>query len=419
MPRLAVSHRALYIVVGGLALAAPPLLLRAAPDNWNDVQQAVAAMPQTERDRLNRNIQEYETLSDEQREQYRRLHAALQDDADNKSGKLNATMEGYYAWLGSNPAYDRQTLRNETDSNRRLAEVERIVRQRDEQASRWRTWRSRRFLQDAPDLTPDQLAMLMGKLEDRLSLTPEDRKRMQADDGSEKTGVARYFTLFSIMGHHKRKLDQLLEPPLDLDAIVAEIPGLTMPPEFPTAPAEFRRFLFLQMIVGNVLKEYENEVRRQQPTTEKLEELVAHWPEDRKDDLDRWLELEPSDFRSNLEREYAKQSNSLDMKDLWEVFPDRGGRGMFPRFNGPDGGRGGFFRGGRPGDGPFGRGDRFERPDGPPPAGPPPGGEFGGPPPDGSGGPPRGDRGPRQDGERGPRREGDRGPAPVNPPPKL
>ncbi|MFO1096615.1 MAG: hypothetical protein U0992_25395, partial [Planctomycetaceae bacterium] len=403
------SHRALYIVVGALALAAPPLLLRAAPDNWNDVQQAVAAMPQPERDRLNRNIQEYETLSDGQREQYRRLHAALQDDAANNSGKLNATMEGYYAWLGSNPAYDRQTLRNAADPNARLLEVQRIVDERNEQASRFRSRWWRGFLQDAPELTPVQLEVLMGKIEGRIpTLNADDVKKLQTEDGVEKTGIARYFALFSIMRHHKLKLDQLVDQ-MDLDAAIAEVPDLTMPAWFENADPNDRRFLFVRMIIGNVLREYGNEVQRTPPTTEDLEKLVAQWPGDR-DELERILEEEPADFRAELEREYfARQPNALDPRDLWGVLPDwRGGFRGGPRFPGGEGGRNGFFRGGRPGEGRFGRGDRFGPPEGPPPDGPPP---------DGAGGPPRGDRGSGPDGERRPRREGARGPVPVNPPP--
>lgn len=388
MPRFAVSQRWLYVFVGALALAGPPLLLRAEPANWSAVQSIVANMPQPERDRLDRNTKDYLAISEDQREQYRRLHAALEDDDANNNGKLTATMEGYYAWLGSNPAYDRQTLRKSTGPDQRIAEVQRIVKQRDEQASNRRSRRSKWWLQDAHELAPEQLSTLMAKLENRVPMNAEDSKRLRTADGNEKTGVARYFTLFGIMRHHNYKLDQVLEKS-NINEMLEEVPGLTMPPGFAAAPEDVRRRQFLGMIVGNVLKEYESEVRSKSPSTEDLQRLVANWQGDPKE-LDRILEEEPSDFRSELEREFAKQSNSLDMRDLMEVLPPRGS-GWWPRF-GMNGGRGGPFRGGR--DGP-----RFGRPG------------------DGSGPPPDEERRPPPDGERPPRREDDRPLPPVNPAP--
>lgn len=438
MPRIAASRTALYVAAAALALAAPPLLLRAQPDNWDQVRAAVEGMKQAERDRLDRNTREYQSLSEAERDRYRRLHRALQDDAQNNNGRLGATMQDYYAWLASNQAYDRQTLRTTTDPVKRIEEARRIVDERNAAASRSRAWRSRSrwwLWPDAPDLSADQLADLMQALEEQMALSADERRLLSNGGDEEKVGVERYFAVFSILRGRRDKLHLLLER-LDVDAAFAAVPGVRLPPDFASQSAEFKRLLLLRTIVGNVLQEYESAVNQRPATTKELADFVAQLPHD--EDLDRLLELEPSEFRPRLEQMYAKQANSLDYRDLDEVLPGPGDfRAFGSGFGGPFGGfrrgRGDARRGpggefpdrqgdgppflGRPGvppvssepDGDFDPGDRNPgpTPGGPPPYGPP--SDSLRPPPPGDGQPlrPRAGERPR------PLREGPK----QNPPP--
>lgn len=396
MSRRAVSTRVLLVAAGAAALAAPPLLLRAEPENWTAVRTAVANMSQTERDRLDRNTREYQALSEAERQKYRTLHTTLEQDLRTGNGKLAATMNDYHAWLATNQAYDRQALSEATDPAGRIAEIQRIVETRDAQANRSRYFFSRRLLHDLPELTAAQMDSLMKGLEDRMSMTDEEHERLLDGKGEEKTGVVRHFLLFAILRDHQQTVRKFLEQ-ADAEALIGEA-GITLPPMFDDAPAEERRTAIARMIVGNVLREYERAVNRKPATTQELQSIVDDWSQDpaEQQKLVELLEQEPSDFRHALKEIYAKDAIALDSRVLWDAGADLMSRGPF-------GGRG---RGGpndrERGDRGDGRGplrqfgDRLQerreggpRPDGPPPGersfGPPPGERRPPPPVDGNG----------------------------------
>jgi hypothetical protein len=160
-PVRGVSQRVLFVAAGAVALAAPPLLLRAEPDNWSLVQAAVQNMSPTERDRLDRNTRAFLALPEAERQKYRDLHAALQLDIRENNEKLATTMHDYYAWLATNQAYDRETVISIPNSTQRVAEIQKIVEKRNDQANRSRFRWSSGLLRDVPELTPDQLQALM------------------------------------------------------------------------------------------------------------------------------------------------------------------------------------------------------------------------------------------------------------------
>jgi hypothetical protein len=405
----------MLLMTGGaaLALAVPPLLLRSVPANWNGVEAAVAGMSQADRDRLDRNTREYLALSEADRQKYRDLHAALEADANGGAGRVGQTMQDYCAWLASNQSYDRQRLRTTTDSRSRIDEMQRIVDKRNEDFRRSRRkWSSMWLRRGVPDISADELAALMAALENRIPLLNEaEQARLIDADGNEKVGVARYFAVFSILRGRNENIFKMLER--DPDELLADVPQLEMPPSYAEAQVEGKRLVVFAMIIGNVLQEYESVVQGHSPTTADLGRMVAEWPEDKRDELERILEKEPAEFRSDLEQRYARDTIAMDIRDLWEMGP--GGAfmgGMFGPGHGhrPDGDqrRDRMFQGGPRGEGdPEHRGP--PRPDGPgfPPEGPAAGAGRG-----------PGDRGPlpRPFGGQGPQNRPGEGPPPQPPP---
>jgi hypothetical protein len=386
-PLRGVSKRVLFVAAGAAALAAPPLLLRAEPDNWPLVQEAVKNMSPSERDRLDRNTREYLALSEPERQKYRDLHAALQTDIRENNEKLATTMHEYYAWLATNQAYDRETVTALSDPTVRVAEIQRIVEQRSQKASRSRSRFSRWWLRDGvPELNRDQLQALMTEIENRLDMTDEEQLRLLDSAGKQKQGVARHFALIGIMRDHQQTLRQFIERH-DAEELIAAA-GIKLPAAFDAVSSEDRRAIVGRMIVGNVFREFERAVNLRPPTSKNLEDVVARWPQDpiEQQKLDEYLELEPSDFRHTLEETYAKDAIALDIRILMDVASDLYGRGFFGG-RGRDGERGGDRRPfGRPGDRP-----NPEHRDGRPPF-PPRNGDR--PPPEEAGGPRPGDRPP-------------------------
>lgn len=403
--RRGVSPQVLYVVAGAAALAAPPFLLRAEPENWPAVEAAVANMSQAERDRLERNTQEYRALPEAERAKYRTLHAELQQDIENDNGRLASTMRDYYAWLTTNQSYDRQTLTGISDPDRRLAEMQQVVDKRDEAASSSKYRYSRMWMRDSiPELTSDQLNALMTGIENRLNMTDEEHGELLDDQGNDKTGVFRHFAVLGVLRDHRQTLRQFFERH-EPDELLTEA-GIKPPAAFVESSVEDRRLVMVRMVIGNVLRERESFANLKPPTSRDLEELVANWPQDATEQqrLLELLEQEPADFRRDLEQEYARDTIKLDARELTplaaELFQGwSGGRGRGrPEDRERRDGRGGFRgpgerfgperRDGRPEPPPRRDGERRpeegegpppgeRRPsDGPPPEGRPPRGEF-------------------------------------------
>lgn len=395
----------LLLLVGtAAALALPPLLLRAEPANWDVIGADVQRMPPADRNRLNRNTEDYLRLSEADRQRYRELHAILENDEQHGRGQLRKTLSDYTSWLATIHAYDRQLLLTTTDPTQRLQEIQRIVDERNESLSRsqgrFRWWMHRGI----PDLDANELASVMQVVEDGLSLTADERDQLRDADGEEKSGVARYFALFSIIRSHRRDLGQSLDR--DLDRFLASVPAAKQPEGISEKPPELQRGICLAMIVGNVLQEYEQQIVRNAPTDADLRRIVEEWSGENEREVDELLELEPADFRRELERKYAREVFGLDVDEVRRVVPGEVYRGRFRgarRDRGPErsGGEGRprrMRRGGPGGEGRSGDRPRITLP-------------FG---PDGSedvdrpapgrrrGGPRRGEGRPAPDGQRGP-----------------
>jgi hypothetical protein len=397
-PPRGVSKRLLYVLAGAAAIAVPPLLLRAEPENWDSIRKTVEEnMSPSERDRLDRNTREYLALSEAERQKYRDLHAALQVDIREHNEKLATTMQDYYAWLATNQAYDRETVTSITDPTQRVEEIRRIVQERVEATSRSRSRFSRWWLGDRlPELKPDQMQSLFTEIENRLGMTDAEEERLFDADDKPKEGVARHIAVIGIMRERQQTLRQFIDRH-DAEELIAAA-GITLPAAFDADSPEDRRVIIGRLIVGNLIREFELAVNRRPPSSAELEAVVAQWPKDAAEQqkLDQNLELEPSDFRHTLEEAYAKDAIALDIRIVMDAAADLAPRGGFGRGRGPQDGPRGGERDRR--FGPAGERPNPDRRDGRPPFGPRNG--------DRPGGPERGEG----------RRPGDRPPGELPPP---
>lgn len=104
------------------AVAAPP----ATPSKTlHERHDQVMKMSQIERDHLTRNMAAFEQLSPERQDHYRQLTQQLADDKKS-GGQLSTLLQTYSAWLGTLTPGQREQLRLETDSQRKLALVQRF-----------------------------------------------------------------------------------------------------------------------------------------------------------------------------------------------------------------------------------------------------------------------------------------------------
>lgn len=359
------STRIWFIVASAIALAIPPLVLRAGPDGYDQVRTKVATMTQTERNRFERNSQEYLKLTPEQRDHYRAIHAALEQDREQNHGRLTQAMEDYYAWLGTLQTFPREELRTTTDPEQRIAKINTVLEEQSQEQLRDLP-HLRRMFERLPSLSPDQLRRAMETLERAVTLNQEQAERLRS-----RSGIERYLEFFQILRERDLRFDQVLDR-ADNTALAAALPSGKLPDwSNEDDPAQQRRGFLSIVLFWNLMREHQLEIRQRRPGQSDLEAFVRDWPEDRQADLDRLFELEPDQFRQSLERAYAAENLQLDFEVVGEVMFGRDWRPRGPRSGfgendqrGPDGrDRGDERERGRgPGDGRGRNDDRRDRP---------------------------------------------------------
>lgn len=90
----------------------------------------IKSLPKVERDRLDRNIAEFQTLSPDQKQRVRALHDELLKDRA-QSGGLSALMQTYSVWVQTLSPAQRDELQKETDPAKKLALVRRYKDEQD------------------------------------------------------------------------------------------------------------------------------------------------------------------------------------------------------------------------------------------------------------------------------------------------
>ncbi len=98
--------------------------------------EQVVKMSQVERDHLQRNLAAFQQMSPEKRDQYRQLNAELEENKKT-GGPLSSLLQTYSAWLQTLTPNQREALKQETDSVKKLALVQKF---KDEQYSRMETF---------------------------------------------------------------------------------------------------------------------------------------------------------------------------------------------------------------------------------------------------------------------------------------
>lgn len=327
------STRIWFIVATLIALAVPPLMLRAEPEGIDQIRTKVATMTQTERERFERNSSDYLKLTEEQRAQYRAMHAELEQDREQNQGRLGQALDDYYAWLLTLQSFPRQELRTTSDPQQRIAKIGTVLEDQSQEQLRDLPWLRRQF-ERTPALTPDQLREMMAVLEKSVSFTQDESARIQP-----LSGIERYLEFFKILRDRKLQINQLLDRGDTAERLVTALPGGKLPEWIQGENAnDHRRFFLSTVLYSNLRKENDLEIRRRKPSEEDLQTFVQNWPADRQEDLDKLLEQEPDRFRQGVEWAYVAQNSKLDFNVVNQVyFGDewwKRGNGSRPQFNG-------------------------------------------------------------------------------------
>lgn len=316
------SNRLWWLASLSAALAAPPLLLRAEPEGFDVKRGRVSAMPQTERDRLTRNFEEYLKLTEAQREHYRLLHESLQRDQVENGGRCADAVEHYFAWVSGLPAYQQQKLLTTTFPSERIELVAKYAEEQElrqlEEEQRKLGPRFGGYYRFTPRLSPSELAVVMAELERGVALSAEQKRQLD----EKQAGIDHYLEFFRIIGSERK-------PPLKITDIVNGVKVEQLMEKLPQrardrlnrpTPQE-RTFALIFTITTNLRWEIESQIRARQPTADRLQDFVTQWPDDERDELDGLMDLSPDEFIQRVREKYAAQNLELDFEHIRRTYP--------------------------------------------------------------------------------------------------
>jgi hypothetical protein len=312
------SNRIWWLASITAALAAPPLLLRAQPPGFDVKRGRISAMPQTERDRLTRNFEEYLKLTLDEREHYRRLHESLQQDQEHNGGRCTRAKDDYFAWVSGLPAYQQQRLLDTTAPSERIELVEKYAEEQElRQLEEEQRKLGPRFFgfRNTPRLSSAELAAVMAELEAGITLSEDQRRRL----AEKPEGIDRYLEFFKVVGERKMKITDLINDS-KADQLIERLPQRARD-RLTQRPRHERTGVLIFTITWNLRAEIESQTRARQPDEDKLQEFVKQWPQDKLAELEDLMDLPPDDFVRRVREEYAAQNLELDFEHIRRTYP--------------------------------------------------------------------------------------------------
>lgn len=379
------------------AIAIPPILVQGEAESRrrrDESRKQIAGLTSQDRNRLNRNREVFNELSEDERRQLRELHALLEEDRLKRQGELTQVMEDYYAWLKTIEPYQRDALAKASDSTKRITLIEeiledqrmRIAKQRIQEDEDWQSFLARLpGGNSVPTMSEDSLHQLLTKVHDlfandfpgskqqelagqrelaeapaadagRGELTPEQRlhrliyhfellKSIRELGASERT--SRLFTWVNEPLLHE--LVESIGDPSIREFVFSE------DNRFPS------RMKFNLVIMLSLVHElYRQGHAATSPSDAELRSLFDQLP---MPEQDRLLSLDAVDFRAELLRRHQEQTASVTMEDVRNLFrppaefmqrfrprgPREGGPDREPGGGRPDRGDGNGRRGPPPG----------------------------------------------------------------------
>lgn len=298
-----------YLLIAVAAVLLIPYLFRGEDLEADEWRKAIAEMGRAQRERLERNLNDYLELSESQREQYQALHMELLADAQSNHGRANQSLQTYREWLQTLSPRERAELSDEQDPAGKVRLVHEIVDRHDDESLELRAGESLRRLGPIPSLTPTDMERL-------LTLIAEAAKpKVAAEELQGFEGFRRTLKVFELLGRRNEKLISLLTEERmqtllkslsdDADRRMLEYVADDRP-----APPQLGRIKLAITLLKNLEVTFQRELRRQKASSENLQAVFEGLPLADQDEL---LELSPSGFRSELRCRFVDAASPVQI----------------------------------------------------------------------------------------------------------
>lgn len=370
------------IVVIALLWHSPSLFAGATSVDLRQRGKEVESMTTVERERLQRNWQQFQSLPEDRKQHFRQLHDQLEADFKSGGNQLNHTMQTYAAWLQTLTPGQRADLRQAKTAREKLDLVRRFKSVQDQRSESQalneprpgpdfepHLWRKLRSI--AQPLAQDELNKVMDALAE--SLPPNERNSIDQLD-PKKDRWQRYRRIIQSSAVQAGGSQDWPDREQQAEMLAALAKSERAERLKAIKEEEQRRRRFVAVILCSFAADVLGELDAFQPKAEDRERLFEELDNTSREEL---MQLQPEQVPDALMRRYYRQrlqsspefqdfvKNQQQFKEFIGRFMNEAGMGGPPR---PPGGR----------DGPP-PGDRFRDRDRPPP--PRRGGDERGPPP--------------------------------------
>lgn len=289
--------------IGALAPSAAQALEQQLVDS--SIRQ-LKKMSKLERDQFDRNLQSFQALSADQKEQYRKLHRDLEADHKEAGGGLTSLMETYSVWLMTLTPAQREELQLEKDMAKKIAIVRRYKEDQDRSSEHHDVAPEESLAQPAPKniakgaLDKKDLDSVCKVLVDNL---PFDRKKAEFDE----LGLSNYLpilqeSILQYSNNHEWPGDLLLAKMMSAvrKETLKEINRSTA-----------KRDAMIRMTLMGILKLASDQVH--DPTAEeRIQTALALSAEERA----RLVKLPPQQFKWALRKKYYESKGDEAIKQL-------------------------------------------------------------------------------------------------------
>jgi hypothetical protein len=296
------------LAVALLSVATVPFLLRADDPELTMRRRQIAGMSQAERERIDRSFQQFETMSEQERQHLRQFDATLQEDRISNRGRLTETLNTYEQWLKTVTPHQRDALRRESDPARRIALIRDIIEsQRSDRIQTRMGSRLEEFLGPIPVLSQKDLLAVMEIIFRKAPVWISAESLRELESYPEKR---RPLKLFEMLARKNRTVSELLTETTTrqlLEAISDEQTRReleTVPESGRSMPAARARMLKVgRAIQMSVFAELDREYRRRELSLANLQKFFSTLPPEEQQQL---LTLSPEEFRQELRGQFVE-----------------------------------------------------------------------------------------------------------------
>ncbi len=284
--------------------------------------------------RLEKDFQAFYSKPPAEQQRLREIHEALQGPGKQKV--LRQISANFYLWYSEARPRQRDELRNETDVEKKLALVDAIQKEMDEQqADNEDSWsRGRGFPRRR--LSEQELANVMQIVEDKLRDDPTAAAELDAIE-AEPGGYDRYYAVMQVllerMGDFRERDERAARFRRDffIDerfASAVSNRGLrkTLTGEMEREPNPRQRPMMLWILAESLYAAYHDEIKKKEPTEEEMMEFFVKLPSDKQEEL-MWLSSD--NFMRQLKKSFVHahaERYPPDPGDLFRKFRTRGPR---------------------------------------------------------------------------------------------